>query len=123
LDTKRWEYKGSNAPSLRISSYCGGKLSINRLIGGVLAKKPIFRGEGRGNLKQKPEEEMRTNFPLTVRPQSLYRSRAGRHFYGAENEICAGFGLIGNTEKKNWGPIMSNFWGCFFHVFRGKKII
>ena len=21
--------------------------------------------------------------------------------------------------KKNVGPIMSNFWGCFFHVFRG----
>ena len=48
-----------------------GKLSINRLIGGVLAKKPIFRGEGRGNLKQKPEEEMRTNFPLTVYAYAL----------------------------------------------------
>ena len=67
LDTRRWDFKGSNAPSVRISPYCCGKLSINRLIGGVLAKKPIFRGEGRGNLKQKPEEEMRTNFPLTVR--------------------------------------------------------
>ena len=23
--------------------------------------------------------------------------------------------------KKGSGPIMSNFWGCFFNVFRGKK--
>ena len=38
----------------------------------------------------------------------LYRSLAGRHFYGTENEIWAGFGLVGNTEK-NWGPIMGNF--------------
>ena len=30
------------------------------------------------------------------------------------------FGLVGNTEKK-WGPIMSNFQGGFFHVFRDKK--
>ena len=24
-------------------------------------------------------------------------------------------------RKKNLGPIMSNFWGCFFHVFEGKN--
>ena len=41
--------------------------------------------------------------------KSLYRSHAGRHFYGTENVIWAGFGLIGNTEKKKFGPIMSNF--------------
>lgn len=56
----KYSFSDDFTPSL----WCG-KLSINRLIGGVLAKKPIFRGEGRGNLKQKPEEEMRTNFPLT----------------------------------------------------------
>ena len=33
-------------------------------------------------------------------PKSLYRSRAGRHFYGTENEIWAGFGLVGNTENE-----------------------
>ena len=33
-------------------------------------------------------------------PKSLYRSRAGRHFYGTENEIWAGFGPVGITEKK-----------------------
>ena len=29
----------------------------------------------------------------------MYRSRAGRHFYGTENDSLAGFGLVGNTEK------------------------
>ena len=37
---------------------------------------------------------------------SIYRSRAGRHFYGTENDIWAGVGPVGNNEK-NWGPIMS----------------
>ena len=54
--------------------------------------------------------------------QSHYicRSPTGRHFYGTENEIWAGFGPVGNTEKK-WGPIMSNFSERLFHVFMGKK--
>ena len=29
--------------------------------------------------------------------------RAGRHFYGTENEIWAGFGWVGNIEKKVLG--------------------
>ena len=41
--------------------------------------------------------------------KSLYRSRVGRHFYGTENVIWAGFWPIGNTEKTNFGQIMSNF--------------
>ena len=32
------------------------------------------------------------------------------------NVIWDGFVLIGKTEKKLGGPIMSNFWGRFFHV-------
>ena len=44
-----------------------------------------------------------------LKAKSLYRSRAGRHFYETGNVIWAGFGLIGNTEKKKFGPIMSNF--------------
>jgi hypothetical protein len=36
---------------------------------------------------------------ICMKAKSLYKSRAGRHFYGTENEIWAGFG---NTEKK-WG--------------------
>ena len=44
-----------------------------------------------------------------MKPKSLYRSRAGRHFYGTENEIWAGIGTAGNTEKKMGGPIMSKF--------------
>ena len=43
-------------------------------------------------------------------------------FYGTGIEIWAGFGPIGSTEKKS-GKIMSNFQGCFFHVFSGKKIL
>ena len=35
--------------------------------------------------------------------KSLYRINAGRHFYGTENEIWAGFGLVGNTEDKIGG--------------------
>ena len=30
-------------------------------------------------------------------------------------------GSRANTEKKGSGPIMNNFLGWFFHVFRGKK--
>ena len=41
------------------------------------------------------------------------------NFYWTEMEIWAGFGPVSNTQKKIGGPIMSNFWGRFFHVFRG----
>ena len=33
------------------------------------------------------------------------------------------FGLVGITEKKPFGPIMSKFLGQFFQVFVGKKKI
>ena len=56
-----------------------------------------------------------------MQPKSLYRSCTGRHLYGTENVIWAGFGPIGNTEKKKLGPIMINFWQRFFHVFGCKK--
>jgi hypothetical protein len=42
------------------------------------------------------------------------------NFYGTEIKIRAGFGPVGNTEKKI-GLIMSNFRGQLFHVFMGKK--
>ena len=48
--------------------------------------------------------------------KSLYRSRAGRHFYGTENEIWAGFGPVGNTEKKwgaDYGQILRVVFPCF----------
>ena len=45
--------------------------------------------------------------------KSLYRSRAGRHFHGTENEIWAGWQCW-----KKIGTIMG-FWGRFFYVFRG----
>ena len=43
----------------------------------------------------------------------LYRNHAGRHLYGTENIIWAGFGLIGNTEKKIWTDYEQLF-GAFF---------
>ena len=43
------------------------------------------------------------------------------NLYGTEIEIWAGFGLVGITEKKRFGPIMSNFLGRSFQVFMGKK--
>ena len=46
---------------------------------------------------------------------------AGRHFYGTENVIWAGFGPIGNTEKKKLGPIMSTIEDGFFMFSVQKK--
>ena len=43
-------------------------------------------------------------------------------FYGKGIEIWAGIRPVGITEKKRFGPIMSNFLGRFFQVFMGKKI-
>ena len=57
-----------------------------------------------------------------VQTKSSYISRAESNFYGTEIEIWAGFGPIGNTEKK-FGPILIIFWGQFFHVFRGGNLI
>ena len=43
--------------------------------------------------------------PDDIQANSLYRSRAGSHFYGTEYQIWAGFGPVGNTEKKITGPL------------------
>ena len=48
------------------------------------------------------------------------RSRAGRHFYGIENVIWAGFGPIGNTEKK-MGADYEQLLRAVFSCFQGKK--
>jgi hypothetical protein len=40
-----------------------------------------------------------------AQPKSLYRSCAGSHFYGAEYEIWADFGLVGHTENITWGQL------------------
>jgi hypothetical protein len=55
---------------------------------------------------------MLLNKMLSFRPLC----HAGRHFDGIENVILAGFGLVGNTEKKIFCPIMNNFQEWFFHV-------
>ena len=53
-------------------------------------------------------------------PKSLYRSCAGRYFYGTENEIWAGFGLVGNTEKR-LGADYEQLLRVFFSCFQGQK--
>ena len=62
-------------------------------------------------------------WPRSLPTRSLYRSRAGSHFYGTEYEIWADFGPVGNTEKKSFGPIMSNFWGGFFMFSLAKQML
>ena len=51
---------------------------------------------------------------LILEPKSFYRSCARIHFYGTENEIWAGFGPIGNTEKKM-------IWADYEQLLRAKK--
>ena len=53
-------------------------------------------------------------------PNSLYRSPEGRHFYGTENVIWAGFEPVGNTEKKHWTDNEQHL-RAFFSFFHGQK--
>jgi hypothetical protein len=50
----------------------------------------------------------------------LYRSRAGSNYHGTEIEIWAGFGPVGNTEKKIWADY-EQLLKAFFSCFRGQK--
>ena len=52
--------------------------------------------------------------------KSLYISRAVSKFYGTEVKICAGFGLVGNTEKK-LGADYEQLLSIFFFMFSGSK--
>ena len=57
---------------------------------------------------------------LLLLPKSLYISCAMSNFYGTEIEIWAGFGLVGNTEKK-LGQLWATFEGSFFMFSWAKK--
>ena len=57
---------------------------------------------------------------IHLQPKPLYISRAMRNFYGTENEIWAGFGPVGNTEKKI-GADYDHFLRVFFSCFQGQK--
>ena len=46
-----------------------------------------------------------------------------RDFYGTGIEIWAGFRLVGITEKKRFGPIMSNFLRRFSSFNGAKRIL
>ena len=62
-----------------------------------------------------------TNDVLWYKAKVIVHESPSDNFYETEIEILAGFGSVGNTEKKV-EPIMSNFWGRLCHVFMGKKI-
>jgi len=64
--------------------------------------------EPNSNCRDSSIFEFKVGHALYSYTKSLYRSRARRHFYGTENEIWAGFGPVGSTEKKI-EPIMSIF--------------
>ena len=57
--------------------------------------------------------------PLIHTTKSLYIRHMKSNFYETEIEIWAGFGPV----LKKIRPIMSNFWGRFFHVFLRQKNI
>ena len=59
---------------------------------------------------------------VVMQAKSLYISRAVSNFYGTEIEIWAGFGPVGNTEKKivaDYEQLLRVFFSCF----RGQKKI
>ena len=58
--------------------YIQGKTRLNLKVAGALLIFSFFYG---------------------IRPKSLYRSCAGRHFYGTEYVIWAGFRPVINTKK------------------------
>ena len=53
--------------------------------------------------------------------KSLDRNRAGKFFYGTENKIRAGFGLVGSAEKKIWAGY-EQLLRAVFSCFRGQNI-
>ena len=55
--------------------------------------------------------------------KSLYRSRTGRHFHGTENEIWAGFGPVGNTEKIILGRLYEQLLRAVFFLFSWAKLL
>ena len=55
---------------------------------------------------------------VTLQPKSLYISRVVSYFYGTEIQIWAGFGPIGNTEKRNWADY-EQLLRSFFFMFPG----
>ena len=56
----------------------------------------------------------KSNLNTILKPKSLYISRTVSNFYGAEIEIWAGFGPVGNTEKINLGRLGTTFEDAFF---------
>ena len=56
-----------------------------------------------------------------VKLKVIIEKSHGRILLWNRNWDCGWIWADWQYWKKGSGPIMSNFWGCFFHVFRGKK--
>jgi hypothetical protein len=59
------------------------------------------------------------SYAIRLQSKLLDIGRAVSNFNGTEIKILAGFGPVGNAEKKI-GPIITKFCGQFFHVFKGQ---
>ena len=58
---------------------------------------------GGGQSRNMVAEKHRTRGCAAFHPKSLYISHPESNFDGTEIQIWAGFGPVGNTEKKNLG--------------------
>ena len=56
----------------------------------------------------------------SIQAKSLYISHAMSNFHGTEIEIWAGFGPVGNTEKKIWADY-DQFLRAVFSCIQGQK--
>jgi hypothetical protein len=82
----------------------------------------LSKADGRLPLSPLPPGSKSPELHGELHTMSLYRSRAGSHFYGTEYEIWADFVPVGNTEKKI-GADYEKLLRVFFHVFSGQKTI
>jgi hypothetical protein len=93
---------GENNPFLESANQCNGGSSWCST-GCLIVKARVLAVAGK-------------NSSYWLQSKSLYRSRAGRHFFGTENEIWAGFGPVANTKNK-FGPIMEQLLRAVFLCF------
>ena len=58
-----------------------------------------------------------------LQAHSLYISPAMNHLYGTENEIWAGFALVGSSENFELGYFLRAIFDVFMGIFFFKNII
>ena len=64
------------------------------------------------------QQNRKCTWQYYIKSNSLYRNRAGTHFYGTENEIWAGFVPV---LKKKWGADYDQILRGVFFIFSGAK--